>query len=131
MKDLVVADENKPIAVPSDVKGEHAISIVLRYGAIISTLIMAAGVALAMFRGSLGMSSAYHPIHPRDLFPHLLRLEPVAIIESGILLLLFTPIARIVVAVIGFALERDLKYVLISLGVLAIVLLSISFAIEA
>ena len=93
-------DEKKPIADPSDVKGEQAISVVLRYGALISTLIMAAGVVLAMFRGSLGMSSAYHPIHPQDLFPHLLRLEPVAIVESGILLLLLTPIARIVVAVI-------------------------------
>jgi uncharacterized membrane protein len=131
VKEIGVAEEQKASTRLSEVKGEHAISVVLRYGAIVSTLIMAAGVVLAMFRGSLGASSAYRLIHPRDLLPPLLRLEPVAIVETGILLLLFTPIARIVVAVIGFALERDLKYVLISLGVLAIVLLSISFAIEA
>jgi uncharacterized membrane protein len=115
----------------ADLKSDRAIAVVLRYGALVSTLIMAGGIALAVIRGSLGMSSAYPRIHPRDLFPHLLRLEPVAVIEFGVLLLLFTPIARIVVAVIGFAAERDLKYVLISLGVLAVVLLSISFAIEA
>jgi uncharacterized protein len=115
----------------TDLRGEKAIATVLRYGALISTLIMAAGVALAVFRGRLGMSSAYTLIHPRDLFPPLLRLDPVAVIEFGIVTLLFTPIARIVAAIIGFALERDLKYVLISLGVLAVVLLSITFAIEA
>jgi uncharacterized membrane protein len=114
-----------------NVKGEHAIAVVLRYGALLSTVIMAVGIALAVFRGSLGGFAAHPVIHPRDLFPHLLRLDPLAVVELGILMLLFTPIARIVVAVAGFAEERDLKYVLISLGVLAIVLLSISFAIEA
>jgi uncharacterized membrane protein len=115
----------------ADQKSDQAIAVVLRYGAIVSTVIMAVGIALALIRGNLGWSSTYPAIHPRELLPHLLRLEPLAVIEFGILLLLFTPIARIVVAVIGFAVERDLKYVLISLGVLAVVLLSISFAIEA
>ena len=126
-----MTEEVKTAPEPLDWKGDHAISVVLRWGANTSTLIMALGMTLAVLRGTLGMSSAYHPIHPRALFPHLLRMEPVAIIEAGVLLLLFTPVARIVVAVFAFALERDLKYVLISLGVLAIVLLSISFAIEA
>jgi uncharacterized membrane protein len=115
----------------SKVKGEHAIAVVLRYGAQISTVIMAAGVLLAAARSSLGGFSSHANIQLRDLLPHLLRLEPLAIVELGVLLLLFTPIVRIVVAVVSFAEERDLKYFLISLGVLAIVLLSISFAIKA
>jgi len=114
----------------SELKGGRAIVIVLRYGSLLATLVMAGGVALALVRGTPVGPGDSRPIHLDLLLLRLLRLEPLAIIESGVLLLLFTPIARIVAAIIGFALERDLKYVLISLGVLTVVLLSISFAIE-
>jgi uncharacterized membrane protein len=111
-------------------KGEHAIALVLRYGALISTVIMGVGVVLALFRKTPAPYVSYHSIRPELLFARIGHLDPLAIVELGVLLMLFTPIARIVVAVITFALERDLKYVLISLGVLAVVLLSISFAVE-
>ena len=42
----------------------------------------------------------------------------------GMIILLATPVVRIVVAGIEFLLERDFKYVLVSAGVLAIVLLA-------
>lgn len=115
----------------SDLKGERAIAFVLRYGALISALVMATGIVLAVFGGTPVQPAADHFIRPKALFSGLFHLEPIAVTEFGVLLLLFTPIVRIVVAVVGFAMERDLKYVLISLGVLAVVLLSISFAIEA
>jgi uncharacterized membrane protein len=111
-------------------KGEYAIALVLRYGAMISTVIMAVGVVLSLFRKTVAPPVSYHSIRPELLFGRIGHLDPLAIMELGILLLLFTPLARIVVAVITFALERDMKYVLISLGVLAVVLLSISFAVE-
>jgi len=44
--------------------------------------------------------------------------------KIGMVILLATPVLRIVVAAIQFARERDLKYVLISLGVLGIVVLA-------
>lgn len=116
---------------PTALKGERAITLVLRYGALLSTLVMAAGIVLAVARGTFGQAATCHPIRLDVLFSNLLRLDPLAVTEFGVLLLLFTPIARIVVAILGFAMERDWKYVLISLGVLAVVLLSISFAIEA
>jgi uncharacterized membrane protein len=111
-------------------KGERAISAVLRYGSLISTLVMAVGSVLWLVtRGSVPGSS-HHGIHPALLIPALIRLQPAAIIELGVLLLLLTPIFRIVVALLSFAFERDFKYVLISLGVLAVVLFSIGFAVE-
>ena len=113
-----------------EVRSELAISRVLRYGALISTLIMAAGVLLRIFRGHGGGGGAGF-VHLQDLFPQVLQLDPVAVTELGVLLLLFTPVARIFVAVVTFAIERDMKYTLISLGVLAVVLFSIAFAIEA
>lgn len=110
-------------------RGERAIALVLRYGALISTVIMALGLTLMLLRGPAG-SLTFHRIRPGMLFQKLAQFDPAALTEFGILLLLFTPILRIVVAVISFALERETKYVLISLGVLAVVLVSIGFAIE-
>lgn len=46
------------------------------------------------------------------------------ITKTGMVILLATPVLRIVVAGIQFARERELKYVLISLGVLGIVVLA-------
>jgi uncharacterized membrane protein len=114
----------------SHLRSERAITLVLRYGSLVSTLIMAVGSVLAAYRG-IGLVATSHSIHPEVLLSNVLHFDPLAITELGILLLLFTPIARIVVALLGFAMERDWKYTLISLGVLAIVLLSISFAVEA
>jgi uncharacterized membrane protein len=46
------------------------------------------------------------------------------IVTGGLLVLLATPALRIVVAGIQFSRERDLKYALVSLGVLCIVVLA-------
>ncbi len=110
-------------------KAEVMIAAVLRNGARLSTAIMALGVVLAVWLARGQPLPPHRAIHLVDLLTRLLHGNPEAIVEAGVLLLLFTPLARIVVAVVSFALERDLKYVLISLGVLAVVLLSISFAI--
>jgi uncharacterized membrane protein len=112
----------------SEEKSGHVIAWVLRYGSLVSTLIMALGVGLMLVRGPALSLSTYHRIRLSLLFPSLIRFDPAALTQFGILLLLFTPIFRILVAAVTFALERDAKYVLIALGVLAVVLVSISFA---
>jgi len=48
------------------------------------------------------------------------------IIQLGLLLLIATPIARVAFAVLGFAMERDRTYVLVSLIVLATLLFSLA-----
>jgi len=48
---------------------------------------------------------------------------------AGVLLLLATPVLRIVVALLLFVRERDWRYVWVSLGVLAIVLASSWFGV--
>jgi len=51
--------------------------------------------------------------------------EPLAIAQLGLLVLLATPIARVAVSVVAFALERDRIYTAITLAVLAILLASV------
>jgi len=114
----------------SEEKAERTIAWVLRYGSLTSTLIMALGLGLMLLRGPATSLAAYHRIRLSMLFSNLIHFDPAALTEFGILLLLFTPIFRILVAVVTFALEREHKYVLISLGVLLVVLLSVGLAIE-
>jgi uncharacterized membrane protein len=61
----------------------------------------------------------------RGLFRLLMTGDPAAVIQLGILLLIATPIARVIFAVVGFALERDRLYVAVSLTVLAILMISL------
>lgn len=51
--------------------------------------------------------------------------RPRAIIQFGLLLLIATPIARVLFAALGFALEKDYMYVVMTLIVLAILLYSL------
>ncbi|HKD81162.1 MAG TPA: DUF1634 domain-containing protein [Candidatus Angelobacter sp.] len=53
------------------------------------------------------------------------------IATAGLLVLLATPALRIVAACIQFFRERDLKYALVSLGVLGIVILAYCLGIQA
>ncbi|HSK45703.1 MAG TPA: DUF1634 domain-containing protein [Candidatus Binatia bacterium] len=52
------------------------------------------------------------------------------IATAGLLVLLATPVLRIIVANIQFFRERDLKYALVSLGVLCIVVLAYFLGIQ-
>jgi uncharacterized membrane protein len=54
-----------------------------------------------------------------------LSLRGLSIVQVGILLLLATPVIRVVFSVVGFALERDRVYVLITVLVLLVLSLSI------
>ena len=54
-----------------------------------------------------------------------IHLQPEGLIQFGLLLLIATPVARVVMAVIGFALEKDRLYTVVSAIVLAILIFSL------
>ena len=53
------------------------------------------------------------------------HLESLGIIQFGLLLLIATPVARVALAIAGFALERDRRYVVIGLLVLGFLVYSL------
>jgi uncharacterized membrane protein len=53
------------------------------------------------------------------------------IATTGLMVLLATPVLRILVAAFQFLRERDIKYVLVSLGVLGIMVLAYVLGIQA
>ena len=61
----------------------------------------------------------------KQIFEGFIHFDSLSIIQMGLLLLIATPVARVVFAVIAFLLEKDYLYVIISLIVLAILIYSI------
>jgi uncharacterized membrane protein len=55
-----------------------------------------------------------------------IALHPLGLIQFGLLLLIATPVARVVFSVLGFALERDWMYVMITLLVLALLIYTLT-----
>jgi uncharacterized membrane protein len=62
---------------------------------------------------------------PLGIVGHALQGDDRAIIQLGLLLLIATPVARVLFSVVAFALERDLTYVLVTLIVLAVLVYSL------
>ena len=63
-------------------------------------------------------------LHPGALVHGIKTGDAMALIDLGILMLIATPICRVVFAVVAFAIERDRLYVAVSLTVLAVLLSS-------
>jgi uncharacterized membrane protein len=87
---------------------DRAVALVLRIGAFGGFFIMLAGLMAGLFVSG-----------------HV----PVDIERAGVLLMLATPVVRVVVACILFFWEKDWKYGWISLGVLVILMLGSVFGI--
>lgn len=56
------------------------------------------------------------------------HLDPRGLMQLGLVLLIATPVARVAMAVVGFQLERDRLYVVVSLIVLAVLVFSLTHA---
>jgi uncharacterized membrane protein len=87
---------------------DRAVALVLRVGAFGCFFIMLAGLMIGLFvQGRI----------------------PLDIERAGVLLMLATPVVRVLVACYLFFREKDMKYGWISLGVLVILLLGALFGI--
>jgi uncharacterized membrane protein len=108
-------------------QAELVISNVLRWGVILSATIIALGVVWFYLDG--GGASQALATYPRSLggiVQQLGRGEPLALVALGLLLLLLTPIARVAISILVFALERDWLYTVITIVVLLILLVSLA-----
>jgi uncharacterized membrane protein len=124
-----------------DQRLEVAIGMLLRIGVIAAAVLVAIGGVLALrhpeapvpnyrvFHAPGDHSSAIAtgaPMHSiGGVFRRLRHGSGASIIDLGLLVLIATPIARVVFAVIGFAREHDTLYTIISLIVLAILAFSL------
>ncbi len=117
-----------PLGPDDDIirKTELIISGVLRGGVLLSVAIILGGIS--WFYALTLTGHLPHPSFPDTLpgvWHGVLALDPPAVIVVGLLVLLATPVMRVAVSIIAFALEEDRTYVIITTLVLAILLFSI------
>jgi len=104
---------------------------VLRAGTVISICIVFFGGVLYLYRHGQATPD-YRKFtgipdfvqHFPAIFYNAIALKGQAIIQIGIILLIFTPILRVICSAIGFVLEKDYLYTGISLLVLFIIFMS-------
>lgn len=104
---------------------QHVVSLALRTGVVASASVglIAAAYDLAV---NGGKTVAFKPFrgtpeadrHLPSIFSGALHLEPRAVMMVALLLLLATPIVRVVISLIGFLKEKDRVYVFVTTVVL-------------
>jgi uncharacterized membrane protein len=114
---------------------KSAIGLVLRYGVIASFIVVAVGSVLLFLEGQTG----YYPMGSGEqlfdsqnrsligltrLIQGVASAKPYAVIDLGLVVLLATPVARVVISVFLFMEEKRYAFVAITATVLAILLLS-------
>lgn len=107
------------------------IGSLLRWGVLLSMAVVAIGGIIYLYRHGHNISDYAvfkpQPNFTRKIAPILqgvLALKGRAIIQLGILLLIATPIMRVLFSAVGFFLEKDYLYVAITVLVLAIIMFS-------
>jgi len=109
-------------------QAELVISHVLRGGVLLSAAIIVAGVVLFYIRylrtGGRDMHYQSFPHTLSALGVQLAQGRSAAVIMLGLLILLATPVLRVAVSIIAFALERDWIFTAITMFVLAVLLIS-------
>ncbi|MDG6926302.1 MAG: DUF1634 domain-containing protein [Nitrososphaerota archaeon] len=110
------------------------LSDILKYGVVVSTALVALGMVLTFAYTPTGFPDSLQQIistnygmpttSPVDLFTGLGAASPSSVLQLGLILLLATPVARVAASAVIFMLEHDKKYVLITLFVLSVLLVS-------
>lgn len=114
---------------------DRSIAVVLRWGIIVSAVIIVAGIALFIGRSGIRVILLAPPGIPpgehtsptslqavlQDLNPH----HPSAVTDLGLLMLIATPVAGVAIATAAFGIDRDWTY--FGVGALVFALLMVSF----
>jgi uncharacterized membrane protein len=106
------------------------VSGVLIIGVVTSAVLMTIGFAASLI---VGWEGSLRGLPPTNLPPSdfsavgtgLRDLRPIAFAQAGLLVLVATPVVRVLASIGAFALARDRLYTAITLAVLAILLVSL------
>ena len=117
----------------TDQQVETSIGNLLRISVIIAALVVLLGGIIYLVR-FMGTHPDYRVFtgEPRDLrtvsgiLRDSLTIHSRGIIQLGLLVLIATPVARVILALFAFALQRDRIYVVVSLIVLTVLIYSLS-----
>ncbi|MFP4170349.1 MAG: DUF1634 domain-containing protein [Methanomassiliicoccales archaeon] len=99
----------------------RALRQVLLVGMLASVAVMSIGLLL------VGLSGEWEEValSPLEVMEGLIEGDPMAVLYLGILLLIATPLARVVASGVLFAMEGDWRFALVSLLVLGVVAVAV------
>jgi uncharacterized membrane protein len=103
---------------------------VLRIGVWVSASLMIAGLLIAAMYPSTIVVFSSNPTLG-NLVMRMLSgsFDPVTLMFAGLIFLMFTPILRVITAVVGFGVERDWRFVFVSSVVLLLLACEIVYSI--
>jgi len=118
---------------PTDHDLDLSVAAMLRIGVTLAAIVVFAGGMLSLQhpKSSSGNYTHFHAGSEAlrsisGIFHGAIHLDPQSIIQLGLVILIATPVARVVLCIIGFARQRSALYVAISSIVLAILIYSLS-----
>lgn len=113
----------------TDQRLDEIVGNLLRAGVVLAAVVVLAGGVwyLASFGSALPQYGDFHA-DVRGLNSLKTLPAPLAVVLVGLLILIATPVARVLFCLVAFALERDRVYVAVSAIVLLILLYSIGAA---
>jgi uncharacterized membrane protein len=114
---------------------ESIMGNLLRIGVLVAAAVVTLGALLYLEQRHAAVTS-FHTFTVQDsslssvhgILKLAGHLDSKGLIQLGLLLLIATPVARVVFAIIGFSLERDRLYVIVSCIVLAVLVFSLLHA---
>ena len=116
----------------TDQRVEEVISVLLRTGVTTAAVVVLAGGLFYLrhfgatsphYQHFLGEPPQLHTV--AGILAALRMGDPRAIIQFGLVLLILTPIARVIFSVVGFSLQRDRLYVVLTLIVLVVLVVNL------
>ena len=118
----------------SEARVEQFVASVLRVGVIVSAVITAIGGVMLLFKHGSTVAD-YHqfagePVALRSMggvIQGVAQLDPLAIVQFGLIVLIATPIARVALALVAFMKQRDRLYVWVTTIVLVVLAFSLLF----
>lgn len=99
-------------------------------GVVHQMLIIGLGISTSLMVFGLALDLFFHRVPPTvvpnlgDVFSRMLELRPSGFLAAGLLVLIITPVLRVVGSIFAFLYERDYLYVGITMLVLIIVIVS-------
>lgn len=103
---------------------EIIISKFLKFGVLLSAFVIFIGFAMFLSTGNSGYAGSTYPTKPLAILQGALLLKSYAIILTGLMLLIATPVFRVGVSIIVFIKEKDFLYAKITSLVFVILIIS-------
>ena len=117
---------------PTDMQMDSAIANMLRFGISLAATLMILGGWFYIQHPTMQPADYQHFHGTSEALRNLGKVltgarlaDSTSVLELGIVLLIATPVARVALCVVDFARQRDMLYVVVSLGVLLVLLYSL------